>query len=145
MKYGLKTLNRGYVALLSVMLIAAISTAVAFSLLLLSASNAATTYTLIQAAQARAIANACAEAALGMIRYSVGNSAYVSTIGPYTIGSGNGSGSCTYTITSTGTAEGRKIQASGTVGTLVKKVQVTITNVAPSFTVSSWQEVTDFN
>ena len=82
-----------------------------------------------------ALTNACAEEALQQIRDST----------PFT-GSGNltlGQGACSYTVTSQG-AQNRTITASGTVGTIIRKVKVIINKINPQITVTSWQEMDNF-
>ncbi len=129
--YSRKTKN-GYITLISVLVVSAISVAVSVSLLLLGLSFSQTSYALQQSNQAKGLANACAEEALEQIR----------TTTSFT-GAGNltfGLGSCTYTVLSTG-GEGRTILASGTVDNTIRKVSVIIDSINPLITASSWQEV----
>jgi len=81
------------------------------------------------------LTDACAEEALQQIHDS----------NPFT-GSGSlsiGQGTCSYTVTNTG-GQGRSVIASGTVGTTVRRVQITIDQVNPAINVTSWQEVVSF-
>lgn len=127
--------NGGYILLLSVLILGAVALAAAVSILLLGLGSERTSFALEQSNQAKALANACAEEALQQIRDST----------PYT-GSGNltlGQGTCAYAVTSQG-GQNRTIIASGTVGTVIRKVKVIINNINPAITVTSWQEVADF-
>ena len=126
-------MNRGYITLISVLVVGAVGTAIALSLLLLGNGTSRTSFALQQSAQARGLANACAEEALEQIRDST----------PFT-GSGNltlDQGTCTYTVTNTAPpGQERQVIASGTVGTIVRKITITITTINPFIIVSQWQE-----
>lgn len=133
--YDNHNMNKGFITLISVLIVGAIGTAIAVSLILLGLSSSRTSFAIEQSNQAKALANSCAEEALQQIRDST----------PYT-GSGNlsfGQGTCSYTVTSQG-GQNRTITASGTVGTIVRKVQVVINTITPLIGVVSWQELPDF-
>lgn len=125
----------GYITLLSTLFLVAIGGVVAGSLILLGLGSSKTSLALDQSNQAKALVNACAEEALQQIR----DSAVFTGTGSLTIGQGT----CSYTVTSGG-GENRTITASGTIGTLVRKVTITINAVTLSINVTSWQEVADF-
>lgn len=85
--------------------------------------------------QARYLADACAEIALQKIW---DNSSF----------SGSGSfsgygGSCTYVISNLG-GENRQINSTGTVGTIIRKVKISVDKVNTNVNVASWREVADF-
>lgn len=125
----------GYITLISVLVVGAVGVAITLSIILLGLGSSRTSFAVEQSNQARALANACAEEALQQIR----------SLTPFT-GSGNltlGQGTCAYTVTSQG-AENRTITASGTVGTITRKVKIIISNINPVVTVTTWQEVADF-
>ena len=127
--------HRGYITLISVLVVGAVGLAITTSLLLLGLGASRTSFAVEQSAQARALANACAEEGLQQIR----------TLTPYT-GTGSlslGLGTCTYTVTSQG-GQNRTITGTGTVGTVVRKAKVVINAVYPLLVVVSWQEVADF-
>lgn len=127
--------KRGYVALITVLVTGAVGVAITVSLLLLGLGSSRTSFALEQSNQAKALANACAEEALQQISDST----------PYT-GTGSltlGQGTCTYTVTSQG-GQNRTITASGTVGTVVRKVKVIIDKITPNINMTTWQEVADF-
>ena len=124
----------GYITLLSVLVIGAVGISIAVSLLLFGLSSSRTSFALEQSNQARGIANACAEEAMQQIRNST----------PFT-GIGNLSlskGTCLYTVNSQG-EQNRTITSFGTVGTIIRKVKVTIGAINPQIKVISWQEVAE--
>jgi hypothetical protein len=132
--YNIKQ-SDGYLILLSVMIIGAIALAVVVSMLLSGLGTAKTSLAHQQSVQAKALANACINEALQQIRDSTAFT-----------GSNNlslGQGTCTYTVTNTG-GENRTIQASSTVGLIIRKTQATVTQINPSITIASWQEVSAF-
>lgn len=123
----------GYIALMAILIIGA--AAVAISLALLSTSTDIQRSTLVQqqSKQARGLAVACAQEALQQVHDST---TYTGTTSISPIGQGN----CSYTVTNTG-ATTRTILATGTVGNIVRKIQVYVTIGSSSISITSWQEV----
>ncbi len=127
--------KKGYVALITVLITGAIGVAIATSLLLLGLGSSRTSFALEQSNQAKALANACSEEALQQIRDST----------PFT-GTGSltlGQGTCGYTVVNDG-GENRTVTASGTVGTVVRKIKIIVNTINPAINLTSWQEVADF-
>ena len=127
--------KKGYVALITVLISGAIGVAIATSLLLLGLGSSRTSFALEQSNQAKALANACAEEALQQIRDST----------PFT-GTGSltlGQGTCGYTVVNDG-GENRTVTASGTVGTVVRKIKIIVNTINPAINLTSWQEAADF-
>ncbi len=127
--------QKGFIALITVLVIGAVGVAITVSLLLLGLGSSRTSFSLEQSNQAKALANACAEEALQQIRDSI----------PFE-GSGgltSGQGSCSYTVTKL-TGQNRTITASGTVGTIIRKVSIALDKIVPDINITSWQEVTDY-
>jgi hypothetical protein len=127
--------QKGYVALVTVLVIGAVGVAVAVSVILIGLGSSRTSFSLEQSNQAKALANACSEEALQQIRDST----------PFT-GTGNltlGQGSCSYTVTS-GESQNRTITSTGTVGTIMRKVKITIDKITPNINITYWQEVANF-
>jgi hypothetical protein len=125
----------GYAALISVLVVGAVGVAICVSLLLLGLGSSRTSFANEQSNQAKGLANACAEEALQQIRESTS----------YT-GSDDltlGYGTCSYTVIDQG-GQSRSITALGTVGDVVRRVQVSINAIEPLVTVTSWQEVAGF-
>lgn len=124
--------EQGYIALLSVLIMGSIATAIGVTVLLLGADSQKNGLASQQSKQARFLALACGQEALQVMHDTTS----------YT-GSNNltlGQGSCTYTVTSTG-ANTRTITVTGTVGNVVRKIQASVTVSSSNITVSSWQEI----
>lgn len=130
-------MKKGYVALISTIVVGAIGTAVAVSLLLLGTMYSQTSLVVQQSNQAKAITNACAEDALQQIR---NNNAYIGTNNL----SFSGIGTCNYTVTNNG-GENRKIISSGNVNQNIRKIEIIINQLNPKIIISSWQELANFN
>lgn len=128
--------QKGYVILISVLVVSIVGLAIAASVITLGIGSSQTALSSQQSFQARALADACAEHALNELRQSTGYS------GSETLSFG--SGSCDILAISGSGNTNRTIQASGTVDTLVRKVVVTVAEVQPQLIVSQWQEVADF-
>jgi hypothetical protein len=127
--------RRGYIALISVLLIAAIGSAVMISVIASGVLATKTDFALQQSGSARILASSCAEEALQKILET-------ST----TTGNGNltiASGTCSYIITSTG-GQNVTISATGILGTISSKIKVILATTTPGITLSSWEEVADF-
>ena len=126
------TKMKGYVALISVLIVSAIGVVVVTGVILLGLSWSRTSFTTQQSFQAKTLADACAEEALQQIKDSIpfaGN-------GTLTLGQG----SCAYTVTNNG-AQNRSVVSVGTVGTVVRRVSLTLDKISPSINITSWQEV----
>lgn len=122
----------GYITLLTTLFIVVISGAIAIGVLWTAVGNTKTGLTITQSYQAKALVDACAEEALQKVREQANFS------GSATISLGNGS--CKYTVTRHG--NNRTVTASGTVGTIVRKLYITATRTANT-SIDSWQEVSD--
>lgn len=128
----MKSSAQGYIALMAILVVGSAATAIGLTLLLTGADSQRSTLVTQRAAQARSLATACAEEALQQIHDSS------SFTGGTTLNLGQGS--CTYTVTNTGGSD-RSISATGTVGDVVRKLQVYATIGASSISITSWQEV----
>lgn len=129
-----KKFQSGYVALVAMLIIGAVGVVIVVSTILLGLGASRTSFTLEQSSQAKALANACAEESLQHIRDST----------PYT-GSDTlilGQGSCSYTVT-TGGGQNRTITANGLVGTVIRKISISIDKINPEINITSWVEVAD--
>lgn len=134
MPHFVTTKVRGYVALVSVLIVSTIGVVVVTGVLLLGLSTSRTSFTTQQSFQAKALTDACVEEALQQIKDSIpfaGN-------GTLTLGQG----SCVYTVTNNG-AQNRSVVSVGTVGAVVRRVRVTLDKISPSINITSWQEVAD--
>jgi hypothetical protein len=126
--------QRGYVALISVLIVGAVSLVAALGILTSGTESQRSTLVMQQSTQAQGLASACAEESLQVIH---DNTAYTGTNSLAL-----GVGSCAYTVTNTG-GQNRVIDTTGTVNTVVRKLKVYVTITATSITVTSWQEVAD--
>ncbi len=124
--------EKGFVTMFAVLVFGAVAIAIASSVLLIGLGSSKTGFIIEESSKAKSLANLCAESALQEIRNST---AFVGTntisIGP---------DSCTYDVVDNG-AENRTITSTGTVGTVVRKILITIDQINPSINVTSWQEV----
>jgi hypothetical protein len=126
---------RGYIALLSVVVLGIVGVSIMLSVILSGITALKTDLALQQSSQVRSAASSCGEEALEKI-LETGT----------TTSSGNltlGSSTCSYAITSQN-GQNIKINATGMQGTLMSKVQILIATTSPSIVLSSWQEVGDF-
>lgn len=126
--------KQGFITLISILIVISVGTLVSVSLLLLGLASSRSSFSVEQSKQAQALADACVEEALQQIQ---DNQNFT--------GSNNlslGQGICSYTVTNNG-GQNRSITASGSVGTIVRKVSVSIDALNPDINISSWQEVAD--
>lgn len=123
--------SKGYITLVSVLVVGAVGISVAVSILLLGLSVSRTSFVEGQSRQARLLADSCAEEALEQIRDATSFS-----------GSGTlslGSGLCSYTVVSGG-GSNRTITVSGTVGSIVRHASISVDAINPLIHIASWQE-----
>lgn len=127
-----RSLQQGYIALITVLIVGSASLAIGLALLLAGTDSQKTILSMQQSTQARSMAVSCAEEALQQMHDSTTFS-----------GTNNlsiGGGTCAYTVTDLG-GSSRRVDASATVGTVARKVQVYATIGASSISITSWQEV----
>ena len=134
-KYNKKTRSGAYVTLISVLIVSSIGLSIAISLMLLGIGTSRNSLAVEQANQAKTVANACAETALRRIRFEPGFAGSDSIA--------IGQGMCSYTVTNLG-GDNRDIDATGTVGTIVRKVQISVNDIDVEIGIGSWKEVVDF-
>jgi len=129
-------MKKGFVTLISVLVISIAGTAIAITLLWLSVGSTKSSLAIVQSSKARELSNLCAEVALNNLKLDVnysGDESMVLTEGTCEIlpilGSGNND---------------RTVQTIGNVDTFVRKVEIQVQEVSPQIILSSWQEVGDF-
>jgi hypothetical protein len=127
-----KTNDSGYIALLAVLIVGAAATAIALVLLASGADSQRSMLVEQRSKQARALAVACSQEALQQIHDNIAFSG-VNTLT-------QGQGTCTYTV-AIPTPTTRTATVSGTVGNVVKKIQVYATIGTSNISITSWQEV----
>lgn len=123
--------KQGYVLLLTLLIVGAVGLVVTISFLLIGVGNTKTSFSLEQANQARALANACAEDALQTLHDNTSFSGYGAL--------SSSIGTCSYEVSDDG--GNKNIVASSTVGQVIRKVEVIVDQVTPEINVSSWQEI----
>jgi hypothetical protein len=127
--------KNGYITLISIITLGSIGLSVVLFLLLAGASSSKTLILTEQSIKARSLVNACADEALQQIRTSTSFA-----------GSGSlslGVGTCEYLVIFL-SGQDRIIQASSTVGDIIKKVRINIDAINPEINTTYWQEVGDF-
>lgn len=124
--------QNGFVTMFSVLILGVVALAIASSVLLSGLGSSMTSSTIEKSGKAKSLANLCAEAALQEIR----NSTPFFGVDTINIGSDY----CIYTVVDNG-AEDRTITGEGAVGTVARKVLITIDQINPSINVTSWQEI----
>ncbi len=124
--------TKGYITLLSVLIVGAVGTAIAVSLLLLGVGASRTSFALEQSHQVKALTNACVEEALEVIRETNLFSGTTTLV--------IGAGSCSFGI-SLGAGEIRRVFASSTIGTITRKASTTVSAINPVIVVVGWQEI----
>lgn len=127
--------QKGFVALLGVLVVGAVGLAVALSIIISGTDSLRTTESIERSAKAKNLANACAEQAFQEIRNST----------PF---EGGGSlnlltGVCSFEVISGG-GQNRTIQSVGVSGDVTRKVEIRINAINPDIEVDFWQEVVDF-
>lgn len=130
-----KEAKKGYIALISVILIGTLGTAIMISVINSGISAGKTDFALQQSGGGRVLASSCAEEALQKIL----ETGTTSSSGGLTIGSGT----CTFLISSVN-GQNITIDSTGFLGTLTSKIKVIIATTTPSIVLSSWQEVSGF-
>jgi hypothetical protein len=125
----------GYVVLISTLIITGMLITVAISLLAANTTELQTAAIRSQSLAARYVSDACAEVMLEEVQTSGTENASGQLTLP--------GGTCTYSM-SAPTPESRTILSSAAVEGAVRKVRVELSQVSPTITISSWQEVPDF-
>lgn len=127
--------NKGYVALITVLMIGAVGLSIAVSLLLLSIGTSKTSYSIEVSAEARVYADACINDALEKIRKNQ------SFVGTKTLSFDYGE--CSYEVIDNG-GGARTINSVGSSNTAIRKAQAILDAVNPKPNIVSFQELEDF-
>jgi hypothetical protein len=132
----LKINNKGYVALVTVLIVSAVGLAIATTLLLYAIGVSKSSITYDSSDQARAYADSCAEEAIVRLKRDIsytGNETLTFDYGSCEIRPVLGSGNTD-----------RTVQTIGNVGNTYRKVEVQISVVNPQTQINIWEEVSDF-
>lgn len=130
-----KVKSKAFVTLIGVIVFGSVCISLVVVVLVLGIGSSKTSIVTHQSRQALFAAHACSEEALETIRENNGFT-----------GGGNltlGVATCSFTVTDNG-GEARNVASSGSVGTIIRKVEVEIDAISPVINVVSWQEVADF-
>lgn len=126
----------GYVFLVTVLIVGAVATTVVSSFLLLATTSMRTTLLFEQSAQALASAQTCIERALRELRLDGGYAGNVV--------SSLSSSSCRILPIAGEGNEDRSVCTEGRSGSAVRRLEVMISDILPSTSISSWREVPAF-
>ncbi|MEK7180931.1 MAG: hypothetical protein AAB738_01170 [Patescibacteria group bacterium] len=129
--YHLQPGKGGFITLMSVIITSAIGIAIASAILLLGVGSAKSSIVVEQSSQAKNLATACAEDALERIKELPS----FTGLGNLSINQGN----CSYSVTNNLAPQSKMINATGTVSTVIRKVNVTVTQINPKIRYT-WQE-----
>ncbi len=126
--------NNGFASILAVIILGAVGVSIVSSVILFGLGFSRNSFSLEQYYQSKSLASACSEEALQQIKDS------------NFIGNGNlvlGQGSCDYFILDKG-GEVREINSYGTVGSVIRKIQIEVDQINPTINIISWRDVSDF-
>lgn len=127
--------NKGYIALIGVLLIGVVAAATVISLIVMGINSLQTASALERANQAKALANACAEEALQQIRDAT------AFAGSFSLTFSQGV--CSYQVTNNG-GQNRQINILASAGTAQRNIVIAISQINPQIVITSWQELSDF-
>jgi len=127
---------KGFVTLMSVLIIGVVGTAIAVFLILMGTDAYRTSFDLEQSFQAKALADACAEKALDAIRQDINYT------GSETVSFDKGN--CEILAIINPGTQSPTVRSKGTVGSAIRKAQISTQQITPQIKIQSWGEVADF-
>lgn len=135
----LQSLSKGYIALITVIIVGAVGVTVALFLIFTALGTTQTSFSSVQSAQAKAAADSCGELALAAIQANT--NIVTPANGNSTIDATN-KVQCSYVIS--GASPNYSIVSTGTVDSsganVIRRLTIALNQVIPQLTVSSWQE-----
>lgn len=140
--------QEGYILLITVLVVGAIMSAIASSLLLLGLGSGRSSYALGQSEQAKGYANACVEEAIERLSrdntYVAGDSITFDD-GSCTINAITGTGDTNRVIQVTGVVvNNAEDTTSSETDDVTRKLEVSIADLGPPVDITSWLEVGNF-
>jgi hypothetical protein len=126
--------KRGYISLMSVIILGSLGAAVSTSVMLLGLGSSRSGYAYDQSNRALLLADACIEEGLQKVRE---DDEYVGS-GEITFSLGE----CSYTVENI-TGSQKRVFASGVVGENTRRASVETSSLRPQITIDSWREVAD--
>ena len=127
--------NRGYITLLSVMVVGAVALALSSAAILSGITSTKVNISSQQSSVANTMASTCAYEALERIRTDTSYTGSGSVTQP--------DSSCYYEIIDLGSGN-REVRSTGTAENISKKIRVTITLVGTTINLSGWNDVATF-
>jgi len=125
--------RNGFITLMSVIVMVAVASALAISVILLGTDSLRMSGVVNDEKEAMAIADACAEEALGQIRaHDLVGTANLSVA----------TGTCTYPITA-GAGEARTVEVTAAAAGITRKIRITIDAIDPALHITAWEDVAD--
>jgi len=132
----MKKRKRGFITLMSVIVIGAVGTSVALTLLLLGTDSLRSTQNLFDSAKSRSYVDGCAEKALQTLRNNINYAGGETLDFP--------DGSCTILpIIGSGT-QSPTIRSESAVAGTKRRAEVSVKQVSPQLKLNYWKEVADF-
>lgn len=128
--------QRAYIALITILIISAVTLLIAVSSSLFGISETDMGLIVDQSTQSYYLANACAEYALERLKNNINYA------GDETLDIDDGS--CYIYLPEGSGNENRTIKVTGTLANKTRKIKIIIEKVNPSMTINSWQEVSEF-
>lgn len=128
--------QQGYIALITVLIISAISLLIAINANLFGISESDMGFIKNQASESYYLANACAEYALIELKDNQDYS------GEETLAIG--AGTCSILKIRGQGNRNRIVQVTGSVYNLTRKIEINIAKIDPEMEIQSWKEVSDF-
>jgi len=131
--------RKAFVTLISVLIAGAVGLVIGVTLILLSLNNGAASLVEEQSAQARGLADLCAEDALGKIKADPNFASSSDETIDYNLSFGD----CESLVSASGSYL-RTVKSTGTVKGTVRRVQADVDQILPNIRLASWQELGDF-
>ena len=128
-------MKKGYIALISTIIVSAIVLSIGLSLIFVNLNASLSGLIVRQSDQARALAKTCSELAL----YELSQNYNYLESNTYTFYFGQ----CQYSVLSSG-ANGRLINSSGVINDIYRKEQVFLNQENSRLNIIYWQDVADF-
>lgn len=128
--------HRGFVTLMSVIIIGVVATTITTTLLLLGTDALRSTQNLFESSRAKSYVDGCGEKALQSLRKNISYAGSETITYPH--------GSCAILpIVGSGT-QTPTVKAEGTVGPTKRRVEISVKQVSPQLKLNYWREVADF-
>ena len=132
----MKKRKRGFITLMSVIVIGAVGTSVALTLLLLGTDSLRSTQNLFESAKTKSYVDACAEKALLSIRKNINYTRNKTTTYP--------DGSCVILPIEGSGSQTPTVKVESTVSGTKRRAKISVKQVSPQLKLNYWKEPADF-